>query len=481
MTNEPLKHDAVPATAPSYADLLKKGGEFDLRLQATRSAAWPNDSTRRLHEQLARNLASLQNTLRMPSFDPPSEDAVLRFCLATRARQDMPDTLPAEAQRSYQRQPDDYDVVLGNLIPEDFLKTAHTELAQKAYLGNTTATAADDWAVFLRMRKNMGREGLSGLSTGLPKLDERLGGLRGLTFLGADKGVGKTSLVLGMALAALKAREDLAVLIYSLDMSKTRIYERLLCSESGLDHRTLFGGIKLSEQDRAVAEEAHRRLSGELLPRLRVVERDFSLEEVTRYNNDDNSATVTRVRKGLTFKGVMKDCMDLMRASGTNDVLIVIDLFQKMDPRGEIADSATRDHYRLDVLDQVRKLSCHPLRPHGYTIVVISEIRKDSAKESIDRDDLKGDGRMASDADVVMLMWPDKTAGSATGDIIPTTLRIDKGREGVIRGDVQLWFDHTRCRFYDTAPTGTGQHFAQQIKNQPAPSRGRSMIDPLAE
>ena len=96
----------------------------------------------------------------------------------------------------------------------------------------------------MKMRKNMGREGLSGLPTGLPKLDEKLGGLRGLTFVGADKGVGKTSLVLGMALAALKAREDLAVLIYSLDMSKTRIYERLFCCESGIDHRTLFGGIK---------------------------------------------------------------------------------------------------------------------------------------------------------------------------------------------------------------------------------------------
>ena len=81
--------------------------------------------------------------------------------------------------------------------------------------------------------------------------------------------------------------------------------------------------------------------------------------------------------------------------------------------------------------------------------MVISEIRKDATKASLDRDDLKGDGRMASDADVVMLMWP---AGNATGDVIPTTLRIDKGREGVIRGDVTLWFDHTRCRFYDTAP-----------------------------
>lgn len=472
MTKEPTTNTDIPYRGPTTADLLQVGGEFDTRLKATRSAAWEG-SALQLHEQLGRDLESLQRKQLTPSFEPPSEDAVLRFSLATRAREQVPEILFAAAQRSYQRQPEDYDVVLGGLIPEEFHQQAETELAQKAYLENSSSTAADDWDVFLEMRKNMGRKGLSGLPTGLPKLEKKLGGLRGLTFIGADKGVGKTSLALGMTLAALKAREDLAVLIYSLDMSKTRIYERLLCIESGLNHRTLFSGVKLSEQDLRVARGAYARLSKDLLSRLRVVERDFSLE-----GSNTHGENRKLVRKGLTSDGILKDCRDLMAASGTNDVLIVIDLFQKMDPHGEIADSATRDHYRLDVLDQVRKASCRPYRPHGHTILVISEIRKDSAKASIDRDDLKGDGRMASDADVVMLMWPDKAAGSTTGDIIPTTLRIDKGREGVVRGDLTLWFDHTRCRFYDTAPTGATRDFHHDHKMRH--SRGR-LIDPLAK
>jgi len=78
-----------------------------------------------------------------------------------------------------------------------------------------------------------------------------------------------------------------------------------------------------------------------------------------------------------------------------------------------------------------------------------------------------------------MLMWPDKTAGS--GDVIPTTLRIDKGREGVIRGDVALWFQHACCRFCDAAPAGA--NFDHNIK---IPSPGRAAqtaaaADPLAE
>ena len=205
---------------------------------------------------------------------------------------------------------------------------------------------------------------------------------------------------------------------------------------------------------------------------------------ISRSKNRTSTTTTTGpkpVRKGLTSAGILKDCRDLMAASGTNDVLIVIDLFQKMDPRGEIADSAARDHYRLDVLDQVRKASCQPNRPHGYTIVVISEIRKDSAKDKHRSRRLEGRrphglGCRRRDADVAR-----QECGSVTGDIIPTTLRIDKGREGVIRGDVPLWFDHTRCRFYDATPTGASQDFAHNNKIQPAPSRGRSMIDPLAK
>jgi len=466
---EPTQNVVTPARTPTMADLLKVDGEFAFRLNETR-AAIREDSTLRLHEELIRNLDSLRRPIRA-SYAPPTEDAVLRYCLAARAKEEMPPTLFDDAQRAYMRQPDDYDILLGNLIPKDFLDTAYAELARQAYLENTNATADEDWSVFLKMRKVMGQDGLSGLPTGLPKLDEKLGGLRGLTFIGADKGVGKTSLVLGMALAALKARQDLAVLVYSLDMAKTRIYERLFCLESGLDHRTLFGGVELSPQDRAVATEANRRLTEDILPRLRVVERDFSFEEQNSY---DTNEPTKPVRKGLTSSGIRKECRNLMAATGASDVLIVIDLFQKMDPRGEIADSLARDHYRLDLLDQVRKASFVPERPHGFPIVVISEIRKDAAKAGLDRDDLKGDGRMASDADVVMLMWP---AGNATGDVIPTTLRIDKGREGVVRGDVTLWFDHTRCRFYDTAPTGQDFHHDNKIE----PAGARAAIDPLAE
>jgi replicative DNA helicase len=463
--NDSTQNDDTPGCEPAAsADPI---GRVDAVLRDTRDAASGQESARQLHGRLSRDAESLRRP-QAGCLEPL--DAVLCLSVAREVGTPVSERLLTQAAESYEEQPEDYDVVLGAFIPEDFLQHCRARLAQHAYQQNKNITAAEDWPVFEEMRTSMGQGGVLGPSTGLPKLDEKLGGLSGLIFLGADKGVGKTSLALHMACAALRQDADLAVLIYSLDMPKTRIYERLLCCATGLSHRTLFANGRGSEQELACTVEAELRLRQNILPRLRVVERDFSYESRDYYNQD-----ALPVRKGLTCEGIVSDCNRLRDSSGTDHVLIVIDLFQKMDPRGEIADSAAKDHFRLDTLDKVRQRSCEAGSLHGFPILVTSEIRKDVSKENLSRDDLKGDGRIASDADVVMLMWPEKGAG---GDVIPTTLRIDKGREGVTRGDLTLWFQHACCRFYDTAPTGTSE---QTASKPPAPRHVRPRIDPLAE
>jgi replicative DNA helicase len=465
--NDSTNNDDTPGGEPAAsADPL---GGVDAVLRDTDRAIVEQGSTRQLHVRLSRDAASMRHP-QASRFASEPLDAVLRLSVARKVGTPVSEELRTEAVACYVREPEDYESVLGAFIPEDFRQQCRVRLAQQAYQQNTNTTAAEDWSVFEEMRSSMGQGGLLGPSTGLPKLDEKLGGLSGLIFLGADKGVGKTSLALYMAYAALRQNADLAVLIYSLDMPKTRIYQRLLCCATGLSHHVLFAKGQASEQERARAAEAETRLRQDILPRLRVVERDFSYESRDCYNQD-----ALPVRKGLTYEGIVSDCNRLIESSGASNVLIVVDLFQKMDPRGEVADSAAKDHFRLDTLDQVRQESCCAEWPCGFPILVTSEIRKDVSKENLSRDDLKGDGRIASDADVVMLMWPEK---GANGDVIPTTLRIDKGREGVTRGDLTLWFQHACCRFYDAAPAGTSE---QPANRPPAPRHAHAKINPLAE
>ena len=66
---------------------------------------------------------------------------------------------------------------------------------------------------------------------------------------------------------------------------------------------------------------------------------------------------------------------------------------------------ATDDHFRLDVLDRLRNESRSLRCPDGHSMLVLSEVRKDESRR-LDIDALKGDGRITSDADCVLLMYP---------------------------------------------------------------------------
>ena len=59
-------------------------------------------------------------------------------------------------------------------------------------------------------------------------------------------------------------------------------------------------------------------------------------------------------------------------------------------------------------------------------------------------DDIKGDGRIASDADCVLILWPTREVDAGTNLV---SLDIAKGREGVVRDEHELTFHHLVGRF----------------------------------
>ncbi len=430
---------------PELPATIRQGGEIEAQLQRTSEAARQSQSASRLHDRLTRDVESLRLDWETPSFESPSGDVVLRLCIAAAGKGDIPNHLWADAMRKYEQQPDDYDLVLGELIPEEFRRQAQYHVAQQAYFENRNSTAAEDWEFFERMHHEEESAGLPGLHTGLPRLDERLDGLRGLTFIGGDKGVGKTSLGLQIVGSAMDRDPHLGAVVYSLDMAKSRVYERLLCLEARVAYRSFRDPDKSADTEQRIAR-AHERIRSSIAPRLRVVERSFDYER-DPYQEDSKA-----YRKGLRAGDVIDDCNRLLVLGNVHRIVLVFDLFQKIIPFGAVADGAATDHYRLDMLNEVMKKTADPDQPRGFPILVTSEIRKDAHKDALTMNDLKGDGRMASDADVVMLIWPDPNSARNNSDVVPTILRVDKGREGVVRGDVKLWFEHQCFRFHDTEP-----------------------------
>src|SRR5581483_6813493 len=99
-------------------------------------------------------------------------------------------------------------------------------------------------------------EGLRGIPTGFTDLDNKLSGMQeaNLLILAARPGQGKTAFVLNMA-QYICAHENIPVGIFSLEMSKEELVDRLLVAQADVDAWKLKTG-RLSEDDFSRLSEA---------------------------------------------------------------------------------------------------------------------------------------------------------------------------------------------------------------------------------
>ena len=90
---------------------------------------------------------------------------------------------------------------------------------------------------------------ISGISTGLDDLDEILSGLQksAMIIVGARPAMGKTAFALGIA-SHVSARQQLPVLIFSLEMSHIELTQRILASEARVDSKRLKNGDLSNEE-----------------------------------------------------------------------------------------------------------------------------------------------------------------------------------------------------------------------------------------
>lgn len=337
----------------------------------------------------------------------------------------------------------DYKLVLGDLLPEDIVQAAERENQQLEYENGTNTTAAQDWPVYMQRRANEPVSDCT-FSTGIDSVDSDLaGGIGGLTFLLGDKGVGKTSLVINCITNALNDQQT-AVLFYSLDMPKDAIYDRIACRELGVPHRDLSSFFQNETADSPEMLALENKLT-----RLRVVERDYTVKQPA---NDD-----APLERGMSEFSIMTDVRQLVAEANATRILIVVDLFQKMIVPFNVAATET-DTYRLDIFNRLTQRLHRNFRGNRFAFLVTSEMRKRDGRRTEKRpskDDMKGDGRIASDADCVLILSNTRTVDSQKNEVL---LDIDKGREGVIRGEHGLLFHHSLGRFEtlnrDTQPDG---------------------------
>ena len=92
---------------PQLPACLCPGGSIEATLNQNRQKAMSSESAIRLHDQLLRDVDSLQRTWGEPIFDSPTEDPVLRLCVATQDDGSVSDQLLSKAEHRYQQQLED--------------------------------------------------------------------------------------------------------------------------------------------------------------------------------------------------------------------------------------------------------------------------------------------------------------------------------------------------------------------------------------
>jgi replicative DNA helicase len=257
--------------------------------------------------------------------------------------------------------------------------------------------------------------GLRGVPTGFPELDAKLAGMQdaNLLILAARPGTGKTAMILNIA-QYVTVKEKIPVGIFSLEMSKEELVDRLLVAQADIDAWRLKTG-KLTDDDFTKLSDA----MGEL------AEAPLFVDDTPGMNIVEMR---TKARRLQVEHGVK---------------LIIVDYLQLADP-GRKFDSRVQE---VSIISQSLKNLARELRLPVLACSQLSRAVEARGSKVPELSDLRESGSIEQDADVVMFLYREESDQAMWGEQIATKLRIAKHRNGPL-AEIDLIFRGDRIRFY---------------------------------
>ena len=258
---------------------------------------------------------------------------------------------------------------------------------------------------------------IRGLSTGYKDLDNILAGFQksDLFILAARPSMGKTALALNFAHnIALKSNQP--ILIFSLEMGKEQLVDRLLSMESGVDAWALRTG-NLSDSDFEKIGQAMGTLS-----------------EAPIFIDDTPGITISDLRTKAR------------REAHKHPLgLIVIDYLQLMSGAGRYA----LDGNRVQEISEISRGLKGIARELNVPVLALSQLSRsvESRSPQIPQlADLRESGSIEQDADVVAFIYREEYYNPETDRKKITDIFIKKHRNGPT-GGIELYFDNEKQRF----------------------------------
>ncbi len=287
------------------------------------------------------------------------------------------------------------------------------------------------------MHREKGR--LRGTTTGFRDLDNLLGGLQksDLVILAARPACGKTSFALDLArTAAVKARVPVG--LFSLEMSKDQLVDRLICAEARVDLWRLRTG---NLSDAAGSDEFPR-----------IGHAIGVLSEAPIYIDDSANANIMEVRT---------KCRRLQMEHGLG--MVIIDYLQLMESRSK-SGAESRTQEISEITRGLKSLA----RELNVPVIALSQLSRtvELQKPAIPRlAHLRESGSIEQDADVVMFIYRKSADPNyRKEDLSPeelniAELHIAKHRNGPT-GVVKLFFDAANTSFRNLTKEGGFASFA---------------------
>jgi len=259
-----------------------------------------------------------------------------------------------------------------------------------------------------------------GVPTGFTDLDHLMGGLQksDLIILAARPAVGKTSLALTMAHnTAIKHQRSVA--IFSLEMSKEQLVQRLLSMDAGIDQQRLrTGWIEDDEWERIV----------------------FAMGTLSEANIwIDDTAGISTVE--------MRSKARRLQAEHGID-LIIVDYLQLMQ---SMSGSGKRNENRVQEISEISRNLKGLARELNVPVLALAQLSRavESRQSKVPQlSDLRESGSIEQDADIVMFIYRDDVYNPETERKNIADIIIAKHRNGPV-GEVSLYFQASQTRFHD--------------------------------
>lgn len=267
------------------------------------------------------------------------------------------------------------------------------------------------------MKRVQNRGELSGVTTGFTDLNSLLGGFQksDLVLLAARPSMGKTALVVNLAVNAAKAGKKVAM--FSLEMSKTQIGQRILASFAQMNLSSLFKG-ELEGQDLVNLITASNELS------------KYSL------HIDDTAAISLIELKAKLRRLKMEEGLDL----------VVVDYLQLMT-------TGERIENRVQEISQISRGLKAIAKELDVPVLALSQLSRALEQRPDKRpklSDLRESGAIEQDADIVMFLYRDYVYNKETENPNLAEVIVSKHRNGPI-GVVNLIWKDEYTRFFDVS------------------------------